>query len=128
MKFVETFLPLPLKFKTMELLVLFLVVMFFFMTEGWLFYKAITTLLDEREREDDTATLHTPRIREENTSPKKTLPHETATGSPRRRLFLEKIDLSTVSGSKNGARTPVASGTGGGPLRRFRTWWNRTTR
>jgi len=128
MKFVETFLLLPLKFKTMEILVLFLLVLCILISEGYLFYKAITRLLDEREREESIATRHISRTLEANTSPKKTLPHETPIGSPRRRLFPEKTDSFAVSANKNGAKTPVASGTGEGPWRRFRTWWSRTTR
>jgi hypothetical protein len=112
----------------MQLLIIFIVVLFLLITDGWLFYKAITRLLDEREREDDTAILHTPRTREENTSPNKILPHETPIGSPRRRLFPEKTDSSAVLKNKNGPKIPDASGTGGGPWRRFRAWWSRTTR
>jgi hypothetical protein len=112
----------------MEILVFFLLVLCILISEGYLFYKAITRLLDEREREESIATRHISRTLEENTSPNKILPHETPIGSPRRRLFPEKTDSSAVSANKNGAKTPVASGTGGGPWRRFRTWWSRTTR
>jgi hypothetical protein len=112
----------------MEFLIIFIVVLFIFMTEGWLFYKAITRLIHEHEREENTAILHMSRTREENTFPNKILPHETPIGSPRRRLFPEKTDSSAVLQNKNEPKIHDASGTGGGPWRRFRTWWNRTTR
>lgn len=112
----------------MQFLIIFIVVLFIFMTEGWLFYKAITRLIHEHEREENPAILHIPRTLEENTSPKKTLPPETPTGSPRRRLFHEKTDLSAVLKNKNEPKIHDASGTGEGPWRKFRTWWNRTTR